>query len=166
MTRSTTMSAPPPAVSTRTNPWKAALWGGVITAVIAAGFSLLLPMNLPLLWIPAFLLIGVGPVLGYQIAAGQLGSDWKAIIGGLLGGIIPILGHLILWPLFVWLFSRKFSFGRLFLGSLIGLILGAVVFFGVGMLIGQDPYLWVGPAWALAASMWGGAAAAAMPGRE
>ena len=166
MSHSTTMTAKAPAASTSTNPWKAALWGGVITAVIAAGFSLLLPMSMPFLWIPALWLIGVGPVLGYQIAAGQLGSDWKSLIGGLLGGIIPFLGQLILWPLFVWLFNRKFSFGRLFLGSLIGLVLGVVVFFVVGMLMGQDPYLWVGPAWALGVSMWGGAAAAAMPGRE
>lgn len=166
MTRSTTMSAPPPAVSTKTSPWKAALWGGVITAVIAAGFSLLLPTNLPILWIPAFLLLGAGPVLGYQVAAGQLGSDWKAIIGGILGGILPVAGHLILWPLFVWLFSRKHSFGRMFFGSLLGLVLAAAAFVAVGSFMGQDPYLWVGPAWAIAASMWGGAAAAGMPPRE
>ena len=121
-------------------------------------------MNQPILWGLALLLIGVGPVLGYQLAAGKLGSDWKAIIGGILGSIIPIVGQLLLWPLFVWLFNRSFSLGRLYLGSIIGIILGAAVFFLVATLMGEDPYTWVGLAWALAASMWGGSTAAFMTG--
>jgi hypothetical protein len=157
-TQSKTMAAPAPA---SVSPWMASVYGGVITAVIAVAFSFLLPMSIPVLWILALLLIGVGPVLGYQLAAGKLGSDWKAIIGGILGSIIPIIGQLILWPLFVWLLSRKFSFGRLFLGSLLGLVLGIAAFFGIGLLMGQDPS-WVGPAWVIGASLWGGSAAAFM----
>jgi hypothetical protein len=144
------------------NPWMAAVYGGVITAIIAIAFHFLLPMNQPFLYILALLLIGVGPVLGYQLAAGKLGSDWGSLIGGILGSIIPILGQLLLWPLFVWLFNRRFSLGKLYLGSLIGIILGFAVFFLVATVMGQDPYTWVGLAWTLAASMWGGSAAAFM----
>jgi hypothetical protein len=163
MTQSKTMAAPTP--TTTVSPWMASVYGGVITAIIAIAFSFLLPMSMPVLWILALLLIGVGPVLGYQLAAGKLGSDWKAIIGGILGSIIPIIGQLILWPLFVWLLSRQFKFGRLFLGSLLGLVLGFAVFFGYGLMMGQDPS-WVGPAWAIAAGLWGGSAAAFMTGNE
>ena len=163
MTRSTSMAAVQPVA---VNPWMAAVYGGVITAIIAIAFHFLLPMNQPILWGLALLLIGVGPVLGYQLAAGKLGSDWKAIIGGILGSIIPIVGQLLLWPLFVWLFDRSFSLGRLYLGSIIGIILGVAVFFLIATLMGQDPYTWVGLAWTLAASMWGGSTAAFMTGGE
>jgi len=148
------------------NPWMASIYGGVITAIIAIAVHFLLPMNQPILWGLALLLIGVGPVLGYQLAAGKLGSDWKTIIGGILGSIIPILGQLLLWPLFVWLFNRSFSLGRLYLGSFIGILLGIAVFFLVATLMGEDPYTWVGLAWTLAASMWGGSTAAFMTGGE
>jgi hypothetical protein len=161
MTNSTSTAAVQPVA---VNPWMASVYGGVITAIIAIAFHFLLPMNQPILWGLALLLIGVGPVLGYQLAAGKLGSDWKAIVGGILGSIIPIVGQLLLWPLFVWLFDRRFSLGRLYLGSIIGIILGLAVFFLVATMMGQDPYTWVGLAWTLAASMWGGAAAAFMTG--
>jgi hypothetical protein len=163
MTRSTSMAAVQPV---DVNPWMASIYGGVITAIVAIAFHFLLPMNQPILWGLALLLIGVGPVLGYQLAAGKLGSDWKAIIGGILGSIIPILGQLLLWPLFVWLFNRSFSLGRLYLGSIVGMVLGVAVFFLIATLMGQDPYTWVGLAWTLAASMWGGATAAFMTGSE
>jgi hypothetical protein len=161
MTNSTSTAAVQPVA---VNPWMASVYGGVITAIIAIAFHFLLPMNQPILWGLALLLIGVGPVLGYQLAAGKLGSDWKAIVGGILGSIIPIVGQLLLWPLFVWLFDRRFSLSRLYLGSIIGIILGLAVFFLVATMMGQDPYTWVGLAWTLAASMWGGAAAAFMTG--
>jgi hypothetical protein len=161
MTNSTSTAAVQPVA---VNPWMASVYGGVITAIIAIAFHFLLPMNQPILWGLALLLIGVGPVLGYQLAAGKLGSDWKAIVGGILGSIIPIVGQLLLWPLFVWLFDRRFSLGRLYLGSIIGIILGLAVFFLIATMMGQDPYTWVGLAWTLAASMWGGAAAAFMTG--
>jgi hypothetical protein len=156
------MGAAQPVTARHVSPWLASLYGGIITAIIAIAFSFLLPMSMPFLYSIALLLLGVGPVLGYQLAAGQLGSDWKAIVGGIIGSIIPIIGQLILWPLFVWLFNRKFSFGMLFLGSLLGLILGFIVFFGIGFLMGQDPNQWVGLAWAVAWGFWGGSAAAFM----
>lgn len=162
MTQSQSMVAAQPVTVKRVSPWMASLYGGIITAIIAIAFTILLPMSMPFLYSIALLLLGVGPVLGYQLAAGKLGSDWKSIIGGIIGSIIPIIGQLILWPLFVWAFNRKFSFGMLFLGSLLGLILGFIVFFGIGFLMGQDPYAWVGLAWSVAWGMWGGSAAAFM----
>lgn len=164
MTSSTTMRAAPPVAVNSTSPWKASIYGGVVTAVIAIAFHFLLPTNQPILYGLALLLLGVGPVLGYQLAAGKLGSDWGAIVGGILGSIVPVLSQLLLWPLFVWLFNRRYSLGRLYLGSLIGIILAFVVFFAVAFLMGQNPYAWLGLAWTLAASAWGGSAAAGMTG--
>ncbi len=164
MTQSKTMVAAQPVTVTPVSPWLASLYGGIITAIIAIAFTFLLPMSMPLLYSIALLLLGVGPVLGYQLAAGKLGTDWKSIVGGIIGSIIPIIGQLILWPTFVWAFNRKFSWGMLFLGSLLGLILGLIIFFGIGLMMGQDPYTWVGLAWVLAASMWGGSTAAFMTG--
>lgn len=149
-----------------TNPWMASLYGGIITAVIAAAYFMLLGTNMPLLWGLALILTGAGPVLGYQAAAGKLGKEWGAIVGGILGGILPLLGQLLLWPLLVWLFARRLSLGRLYLGSILGVILGVIVFFAIGFMMGQNPELWFGPAWAIAAAMWGGSAAAFMTGRE
>ena len=166
MTRSTTITTAQPVAVRRVNPWMASLYGGLVTAVIAVIFSLLLPTNQPILYSLALLLLGIGPVLGYQVAAGKLGSEWGTIIGGILGSIIPIVSQLLLWPLFVWLFNRRLPLGRMYLGSLIGIILAFVVFFGIGFLMGQDPYAWTGLAWALAASAWGGSAAAGMTGGE
>lgn len=147
------------------SPWRAGLYGGAITALVAAAFSLLLPTNQPLLWGVALLLLGAAPVVGWQLANRRLGREWGAVAGGLLGGVIPLLGELLLWPLLVWLFARRLSLARLYLGSLLGFSLGIAVFLAIGFLFGQNPYLWVGPAWTLAASMWGGATAAFMRGR-
>lgn len=88
MTSSTTMRAAPPVAVNSTSPWKASIYGGVVTAVIAIAFHFLLPTNQPILYGLALLLLGVGPVLGYQSAAGKLGSDWGAIVGGILGWIV------------------------------------------------------------------------------
>jgi hypothetical protein len=149
-----------------TNPWMAALYGGVFTAVIAAAYFMLLGTNTPILWGLALILIGAGPVLGYQAAAGKLGKEWGAIVGGILGGILPIVGELIFWPLFVWIFARQHSLGRLYLGSILGIILGVIVFLLFGFLMGQNPEAWFGPAWAFGAAMWGATAAAFMTGSE
>ena len=144
-----------------TNPLLAALLGGTASGLIAAATGLLLGMNLPALYVLAFFLIGVGPVLGQQLAAGKLGQDWKSLLGGVVGFILPIVSSLILWPLLVWLFNRSFGFGMLWLGSLLGLILGIAGFFAVGLTMGQDP-AWVGLGWAVLWSLWGGSVAAFM----
>ena len=148
------------------NPWMASLYGGIFTAVIAAAYFLLLDTNMPVLGFLALVLTGAGPVLGYQAAAGKLGKEWGAIIGGILGGLVPFIGQLVFWPLFVWLFARRLSLGRLYLGSILGIILGVAVFLAIGFLMGQNPEAWFGPAWVIAVAMWGGTVAAFMTGRE
>ncbi len=162
----TSSSAAMTAAKPKTSPWMASLYGGLFTGIIFAVFTLLLQTSMPVLWGLCFLLVGAGPVLGYQLAAGRLGSDWRTIIGGIVGNIIPGLGWVIVWPLFVWLFHTKAnSFLRLWLGSLIGAILGLVVFFAIGLLMGQDP-IWFGPGMSVLWGIWGGAAAAFQTGRE
>ncbi|MEJ5249718.1 MAG: hypothetical protein WHS90_18235 [Caldilinea sp.] len=143
------------------NPWMASLYGGVATGLIAAASALLLGTNIPVLYILAFLLIGVGPVLGYQLASGKLGQDWKTLLGGVIGFILPLISQVILWPLLVWAFNRSFAFGKLWLGSLIGIVLGFIGFFVIGYFIGQDP-AWVGFGWSMLWALWGGAVAAFM----
>ncbi len=144
-----------------TSPWMASLYGGVASGLIAAASGFLLSTNMPVLYILAFLLIGVGPVIGYQIAAGKLGQDWASLIGGFLGFILPVISQIILWPLLVWAFNRSFAFSKLWLGSLLGFILGVAGFFAIGLMIGQDP-AWVGFGWAMLWALWGGTVAAYM----
>ena len=143
------------------NPWLAAVIGGTVTALIVVGYALLFEAELGGWAFAVLALTGVGPVIGYQVATGRLGSDWGTLIGGVLGGIVLGLAQVILFPLFVWLFNRSLSFGKVLLFSLIGLIVGMVVFNVVGNMIGQDP-AWYGFGLALTFSMWGGATAAAM----
>jgi hypothetical protein len=142
------------------NLWLTSLYAGLATAVAALAFVLLFQAELPILYIPAFLLIGAGPVLGYSFATGTLGSDWRSLIGGILGFLLLILGP-ILWAILVGALDRTQSIGRLLLGSLLGLILGIVVFLVLGAVMGQDP-AWFGFGVIMLWSVWGGTAGAAM----
>jgi hypothetical protein len=135
-------------------------YAGVATAVGAVATVLLFQAAIPVLYLPAFLLIGAGPVVGYQLATGKLGTDWKSIIGGLLGFILLILGFL-LWPILVGAMTVGQSVGRLFLASLIGIVLGIVVFLIIGTAFGQDP-IWFGTGFTLLWAVWGGSVGAAM----
>ena len=137
-----------------------AIYGSLFTAIAAIAFVLLFAAGMLWLWVPAFLLFGAGPVLGYQFASGRLGSDWKSILGGVLGFILLPLGFL-LWPLLVGLMTKGQSVGRLYGWSLLGALLGAVVWLLIGTLFGQDP-LWVGPGWIIGWATWGAFAAAGM----
>lgn len=141
------------------NPLLASIYGGVITAIVAVAFVLLFQAEIPVLYIIALLFVGIGPVLGYQLARGALGSDWKSIIGGLIGGI-PVIS-IILWPILVGALTRGQSIGKLFLGHIISIVLAVAVFLLLETAAGQNPTLF--PLWVtLALSVWGGSATAFM----
>jgi hypothetical protein len=139
------------------NVWMASAYAGVITALLAVVFTLLFQAEQLILYIIALLLIGAGPVLGYQLSRGKIFSDWKAIIGGIVGMILLFIG----WPILVGALSKDQSVGKLFLGSLLGIVLGVVVFLLLQTLFGQNPYF-VGTSWVLLSAVWGGTCGAAM----
>jgi len=147
------------AVSSEKSPWMASVYAGVITAIAAVATALLFQAEIPVLYIIGLLLIGVGPILGYDLAMGQLGRDWKPLIGGLLGAI-PIVS-IILWPVLVGALSKQQKIGRLFLASIVGLVLGITVFFILATIMGQNPS-WVGFGFVLLCAVWGGTCAALM----
>ena len=142
------------------NLWLASLYGGVITALLAALFVTLFKGENPPLYILGFLLTGIGPVLGYVLAAGRLGSSIKGIIGGLIGSIVPVVS-ILFWPILVGALDSTQSVGKLILGSIIGAILGAIVFLLVANSRGQDPS-WLGIGVVLFLAVWGGSCSAAM----
>jgi hypothetical protein len=135
------------------------VYAAVITAILAWLMTFLFQAAAPVGYVIAYLLIGAGPVLGYQLATGQL-VDVKSLIGGILGGILPVLS-ILLWPILVGALTRGQSIGRLLLGSLLGAVLGLVVFWIRGSAMGQDPAWFV---WGvtLLFAVWGGACGAAM----
>jgi hypothetical protein len=137
-----------------------AIYSAVATAIAAIATALLFQAEILVLYILAFLLIGFGPVIGYQLATGRLGSDWKPLIGGLLGFILLILGW-ILWPILVGAMTRGQSVGKLFIASLVGIILGIVVFLIAASVMGQNPS-WIATGFTLLWAVWGGTVGAAM----
>jgi hypothetical protein len=138
----------------------AALYAAVATALAAIATALLFQAEIVVLYLLAFLLIGVGPVVGYQLATGQLGADWRPLIGGLLSFILLILGWL-LWPILVGAMTRGQSVGKLFVASLVGIILGVVVMLIVATAMGQNPS-WIMTGFTLLWAVWGGTVGAAM----
>lgn len=151
-----TMTADRPTAS----PVMAGVYAAIATAIAAIAVGLLFQAEILVLYLLAFLLIGVAPVIGYQLATGQLGRDWKPLIGGLISFILLILGW-ILWPILVGAMTRGQSVGKLFIASLVGIILGIVVFLIVGSIMGQDPS-WVMTGFTLLWAVWGGVVGAAM----
>jgi hypothetical protein len=88
----------------------ASLYGGIASGLIGAAFMIIAVRHQVMpdaLYGLAFLLIGAGPVLGYQLAAGKLGQDWKTLLGGIIGFILPLLSPIIIWPLLVWAFQPQ-----------------------------------------------------------
>ncbi len=152
----TAMTADRPTV----NPWLTSVYAGVATAVGAIIAVLLFQAENVVLAAIAFLLVGAGPVIGYQLATGKLGADWKPIIGGLIGFVVLILGFL-LWPLLVGVMSKDQSVGKLYVGSIVGIILGVIVFLLIGTAMGQNPS-WLGPGFVFLWAVWGGACGAFM----
>jgi hypothetical protein len=140
------------------NPWIASLYAGVFTAIAAVIVSLLFQAATGYLWVITMLLLGIGPVLGYQMATGRLG-DWKSLLGGLIGAL-PALS-VLLWPILVGALTKGQSIGKLFLWHLVGLVLGVAVFFLLATVMGQNPS-WVGFGYVMAFSIWGGTVGAAM----
>jgi hypothetical protein len=152
----TTMTITRPTAS----PLLVAVYAGVATAIAAIATALLFQAEIPVLYLLAFLLIGVGPVVGYQLATGQLGADWKPLIGGLLGFILLVLGW-ILWPILVGAMTKGQSVGKLLLASIIGIILGIVVFLIAASIMGQNPG-WIATGFTLLWAVWGATVGAAM----
>ena len=139
------------------NVWRTSLFAGLVTAIIAVATSFAFRAETPLYYLPVFLLIGAGPVLGYQFAKGRFGSNWGAVIGGIIGFILLFIG----WPILVGAFSREQSIGRLLLASIVGFILGVIAFFILATAIGQNPG-WVGTGFVFLCAMWGGTVGAMM----
>ncbi|MEM7125231.1 MAG: hypothetical protein AAF702_02820 [Chloroflexota bacterium] len=163
------------------------LLAGVITAFFGFLFVIFFGQENPLLYGIALLLIGVGPVLGYGIASGNISVG--AIIGGLIGsillsllllgailwpfaiaaqgtpgiiggGVVLILSGL-LWSILVGALERTQSVGRLLVGSIIGSLLAGGVFLAIATNMGQDPS-WLGLGIILLVAVWGGTCGAAM----
>ena len=144
------------ASESKSNFWLTSLYAGLATAIIAFLAGLSLQWEMPFLYIPIYLLIGIGPVLGYQFAAGKLG-EWKPLVGGFLGFILPVFG----WPILVGLMSKEQSVGKLLLASILGAVLSICAFLVLASAIGQNPY-WIGTGFAVAMAVWGGTVGAAM----
>jgi hypothetical protein len=142
------------------NPLLASLYAGVLTALIAFAAVYFLQNDQLIPFVVALLLTGIGPVLGYAFASGRIGASIPGIIGGIIGSIIPVLS-ILLWPILVGAFTKTQSIGKLLVGSIIGAILGGVVFFGMASTMGQDPS-WFGAGVILTFAVWGGACGAIM----
>jgi hypothetical protein len=150
----TTMSATRPG-----SPWLASLYAGILTAVAAYAASYFLQADQLVPFVVALLLTGACPVLGYAFATGRIGGSIGGIIGGIIGAI-PLIG-LILWPLLVGAFTRSQSIGKLFVGNIIGFIIGLAVFLAMASTMGQDPS-WFNAGFILLLAVWAGTCGAVM----
>lgn len=156
--------------------WISSLAAAIVTAVLAA--VMVYTVGMPV--VPALLglLIGAGPIIGYDLARGSFGSNWKPLIGGIIGFIIfvaaiflpgetfgiiaavaGLLSTLIIWPIVVGAMSPSHSIGKLWIASLLGLIIGLAV---VSAVAGQDPDSWLKMAGVLFFACWGGTVGAAL----
>jgi hypothetical protein len=130
-----------------------------LTAIAGYAASYFLVADQLIPFAVALLLTGACPVLGYAIATGRIGGSIAGMIGGIIGAI-PLIG-VILWPLLVGVLVRSQSIGKLFLGNLIGFIVGMALFFAMGSTIGQDPS-WFQTAFILMLVVWAGISGAVM----
>ena len=158
------------------NLWMASLAAALVTAVVAA--VLVYTAGMPV--VPALfgLLIGAAPIIGYDLARGNFGSNWKPVIGGIIGYIlfvaaiflpgetfgivvvvVGLLSTLLIWPIVVGAMSPSHSIGKLWIASILGLIIGLVVAYAVA---GQDPNTWLKTAGILFFACWGGTVGAAL----
>lgn len=162
------------------NVWKAALYAGVATAVVA--FVMTLLIGVPVIAPIVGLLIGAAPILGLDLARGALGANWRPVIAGIVGNILFVAGiflpgeafpvvagvvgvlSTILWPIIVGAMVSEQSLGKLLLGSLLGLLLGLVIALFVASAMGQDPTQWPRVAGIVFWAVWGGTVGAIMSG--
>ena len=169
--------------------WMSALFSGVTTAIFAFLFVTFFRMENPVLYIIALLLIGAGPVLGYALSRGRLGSSIGALVGGVIGGLLlallmvagialPIISSIqgfmgvltgivvvilsvLLWSVLVGILDKTQSVGKLFLGNLVGALLGVGVFLLIANAMGQNPS-WLGTGIIALMAVWGFVVGAAM----
>jgi len=158
------------------NLWVSTLAAALVTAVAAAAMVYTAGMAV----VPALfgLLIGAAPIIGYDLARGGFGSNWKPVIGGLIGNIlfvaalflpgesfgivvavVGLLSTLLIWPIVVGIMSPSHSVGKLWIASILGLIIGLVA---VNAVAGQDPTSWLITAGVLFFACWGGTVGAAL----
>ena len=142
------------------NPLLASIYAGVLTALIAYAAVYFLQTDQLIYFGIALLLTGIGPVLGYAFASGRVGASIPGLVGGIIGSIIPVVS-ILLWPILVGAFTKTQSVGKLLVGSIIGAMLGAAIFFGLASVMGQDP-TWFGPGVIFTFAVWGGACGAVM----
>ena len=160
----------------RGNLWVASLAAAIVTAIVAA--VMVFTATMPV--VPALLglLIGAAPILGYDLARGGFGSNWKPVIAGIIGNILfviaiflpgetfgilaavaGLLSTLLIWPIVVGAMSPSHSIGKLWVASILGLIIGLAV---VSAVAGQDPDSWLKTAGVLFFAWWGGTVGAAL----
>lgn len=155
--------------------WKAPLYAAVAAAVVALLMALL--QGVPVLGGLLGIVIGAAPIVGYDFSRGALGQNWRPVIAGLIGNILFIVGVVlpgvftadlgfvvvglvvsllsaIIWPIVVGVMSPNQSIGKLLLASIIGLILGFIVYF---IAAGQNPNSWPAVATTLYWAVWGAA---------
>lgn len=142
------------------NMWMAAIYAGGFSAIIALITALLFQAEIPAGYIIALLLIGAGPILGVNLANGRLASNWGAMIGGIVSFILPGVG-MLLWPVLVGALDKSQNIGKLFLGSLIGIVLAFAVFAILANVMGQNPN-WIATGFIFLFAVWGGTMGAAM----
>lgn len=125
---------------------------GIVAAII--GLLLIRSANL-FLAIAGAVITGIGPILGYALATGSIGSSIVALI---LGALSMPLGFgvlsAVIWPILVGAASRVHSIGTLLLWSIIGDIAGlAAAFLILPAMMGQDPN-WLQTAFVVWAIIW------------
>lgn len=159
---------------TQDNRWKAPLYTGLATALVTLIMVLLI--QVPVLSVLLGILIGAAPLVGYDLARGAFGANWRPTITGLVGNILFVVGlflpaafawmpvpvfilsilSMILWPIIVGALNQNQSIGKLLLASLVGLILGLIVVLAVVVpLFGQNAYSWPGIAVVIIWAAWG-----------
>ncbi len=146
---------------TKQNPWAAMGMAAVLTAIVALFTALLFQwatsMFMVILYVIAFLLIGVAPVIGYAIAEGRLGKNWGPIIGGFIGFLLTF----ILWPILVGALDKSQSIWKLLLASIVGFIIGIAGLLLLGTVAGQNP-AWFQWGWVILWGIWGAVCGFAM----